>query len=242
MPLFRPSELLQFLESHGLRPKKRLSQNFLIDGNILKKIGELAELQKDDVVVEIGPGPGVLTEHLVQKGCRVIAIEKDSVFAKALSRFPVEVYDADFLKFPLQDVLQKKLKKGEKAKVVSNIPYHLTSPIMEKIIEAKEFISSAILMVQEEVAKRCVAKAGSKDFSSFSVFLQFYSEVHYGFFVKRGCFFPPPRVDSAVIRLDLKKRYIVSSEKDFFQMVHAAFQKRRKQLTSSLRDFNTQES
>lgn len=240
MPLYRPSELREFLASLGIFPKKALSQNFLIDGNVLKKIAALSELKSGDFVVEIGPGPGVLTEHLLEIGCHVIAVEKDTVFAGVLNRLKksasvLEVCCGDIMDFSFDDELQKRLPHGVKAKVVANIPYHLTSPIIEKILSSPRVIQSATLMVQEEVARRCVASAQSADFSSFSIFLQFYSHVRYGFLVPPNCFYPPPKVDSAVIRFDLEKRFSLADEEGFFKMVRCAFMQRRKMAKSSLK-------
>ena len=241
MPLYRPTELREFLTTLGIFPKKKLSQNFLIDGNVLKKIVSLAELEEGDYVVEIGPGPGVLTEQLLKCGCCVIAIEKDRLFARELQRLEkektkLEVYEADIMGFPLVEHLKKRLPFGSKAKVVANIPYHLTSPIIEKIIQSESVVSSATLMVQHEVAKRLVAKAGSSDYSSFSIFLQFYSNVQYGFLVPPKCFYPPPKVDSAVIRFDLEKKFPHIDEEAFFKLVRTGFMQRRKMVKSTLKE------
>jgi 16S rRNA (adenine1518-N6/adenine1519-N6)-dimethyltransferase len=247
MPLYRPSELREFLASLGIFPKKKLSQNFLIDGNVLKKIAALSELKPGDWVVEIGPGPGVLTELLLEQGCHVVAIEKDTVFAGALNRLQnstnsLEVCCGDIMDFSFEEHLKKKMPQGVKAKVVANIPYHLTSPIIEKILSSPNVIQSATLMVQEEVARRCVASPGGADFSSFSVFLQFYSHVRYGFLVPPNCFYPPPKVDSAVIRFDLQKKFSLADEEGFFKMVRCAFMQRRKMAKSSLRQLYESEN
>jgi 16S rRNA (adenine1518-N6/adenine1519-N6)-dimethyltransferase len=240
MPLFRPSELKEFLLSLGVRPQKRMSQNFLIDGNILQKIATLADLKAGDLVVEIGSGPGALTELLLEKGCKVIAIEKDLVFAKALHRLKqddrLQVIESDVLEVDFHSYIT------QKAKVVANIPYHLTSPIMEKLFSSSSLFSKVVLMVQEEVARRCVAQPHSKDFSSFSIFLQFYAAVRYGFFVSRNCFYPAPNVDSAVICLDIKEKLPLEHPDPFFQMVRKAFSQRRKMLTSSLKGLVSQEA
>jgi 16S rRNA (adenine1518-N6/adenine1519-N6)-dimethyltransferase len=241
MPLYRPSELLEFLRSLKALPKKSLSQNFLIDGNILKKIAALAELQADDVIVEIGPGPGALTEHLLEIGCHVIAIEKDNVFAESLKRLKTatnkfEVYCDDALNFSLVEHLKKVLQNGKKAKVVANIPYSITTPLIEKIAEASSVISSATLMVQDEVAKRFVAKEKSSDYGYFSAFLKLASDVKYGFLVPSNCFYPAPKVHSAVIYLDFEKKTLPQDEKQFLKMLKAAFMKRRKMLKASLKD------
>ncbi len=227
--MHRPTELRAFLEGLGVHPKKRLSQNFLIDGNIVRKIVHFAEVKKGDLILEIGPGPGALTRALLETGAHVIAIEKDKTYADALPRHPhLEVYAEDFLDFPLE----KQLKK--KAKVVANLPYNVTTPILSKIIPLHQKIESITVMVQKEVAWRMTAKPKTADYSSLSLFLQFYSTPAYGFTVKPTCFFPRPKVDSAVVKLKLHAPPPVSSEEEFFKMVRTAFQKRRKMLRSSL--------
>ncbi|MDB6081866.1 MAG: rsmA, partial [Chlamydiia bacterium] len=222
-------------------PKKSLSQNFLIDGNIVKKISLLADVREGDFVLEIGPGPGVLTEHLLELGCHIIAVERDELFAEMLPRLQgkmgtLEVFCADILKFDIQEHLRKRLPPGVKAKVISNIPYHLTAPIIEKIVDSSDVLYSATLMVQDEVARRCVAKVPSPDYSSFSLFLQYHAAVQYGFLVPPKCFYPAPNVDSAVIRFDLQKRFSVQKEKEFLAVVRLAFNQRRKMIRATLRD------
>lgn len=237
--LYRPSELRALLDSLGVFPKKGLSQNFLIDGNILDKIALLAELQPGDLVVEIGPGPGALTEKLLACGCHVLAIEKDPVFAHRLQEKEdplLEAWCEDVLDFPLELELRKRLLDGKKAKVVANIPYHLTTPILQKIMKLPDLVECAVLMVQEEVARRCTAACSTKDFSSFTLFLHYYSKPRYGFYVSPKCFYPVPKVGSAIIRLDIGKRYEVSDEEQFFVVTRTAFGQRRKMMTSSLKE------
>lgn len=231
--MYRPSELHGLLNTLGVRPKKGLSQNFLIDGNILDKIVQLAEVQAGDIVLEIGPGPGALTEKLLQAGCKVIAVEKDATFAQVLEEKgdpQLTVYCEDILKFSFEE------KITSRAKVVANLPYHLTTPIIQKLVRMPERIERAVLMVQEEMARRCIAPCGTKEFSSFTLFLQYYTKVRYGFFVSPTCFYPVPKVGSAVIRLDLAKRYEVQDEEKFFTTTRTAFSQRRKMLTSSLKE------
>lgn len=238
MSLYRPSELRALLDFLGVAPKKGLSQNFLIDGNILSKIARLADLQPGDLVIEIGPGPGALTEKLLECGCHVLAIEKDTVFARHLQskQHPqLEVWCEDVLEFPFESELVKRVG-NKKAKVVANIPYHLTTPILEKLMSLPHLIECAVLMVQEEVARRCTALSSTKDFSSFTVFLHYYSQPKYGFFVAPTCFYPVPKVGSAIIRLDLGKRYEVANEQQFFVATRTSFCHRRKMLTSSLKE------
>lgn len=238
MPIYKPSELLEFLESLGIGPKKGLSQNFLIDGNILRKIVLAAEVAPGDTVLEIGPGPGSLTEVLLASGAHVVAVEKDEVLARALHRLNtenrLEVYCSDIMGFPVADKLGQ-MQQGKRAKVIANLPYHLTTPIIAMLAPMRELFSSLTVMVQDEVAARFTAAPGTADYSAFTVFLNFYSNPAYAFKVSRNCFFPPPRVDSAVVRLDLKDPPFLPDTNAFFTMTRKAFQQRRKMLKVSLK-------
>ena len=227
MPLTNPSELQEFLRSLGVEPKKGMSQNFLIDGNIVRKIITEADIQPGDTVLEIGPGPGALTEALVSKGATIYAVEKDMIYAQALKRFPgVSVFAEDIRTFDLS-----MLPHG--TKVVSNLPYHLTSPILGLLAPRHDLFSTVTVMVQEEVGRRMTAQAKSKDYSSLSVFLRFYSDPRYAFKVSRRCFYPQPKIDSAVVTLALKPAPIADAE-GFFNLVHSVFQHRRKMVRSIL--------
>ncbi len=223
------SELIPFLKSLEARPKKHLSQNFLTDPQIVRKIIELAEVKPGDAVLEIGPGPGALTQALLGAGARVYAVEMDGTFARHLERLQtpdgrLKVFLSDILKFPLGSLPRP-------IKVVANLPYHITTPILERLF-AQPF-SSLTIMVQKEVADRMMAQAGSKTFGSLSIFVQFYSQLHRSFIVPAGCFYPRPKVDSTVIRLDGRTTPDIDPL-FFFPLVHKAFQQRRKMLTSSL--------
>ncbi|MBA3815613.1 MAG: ribosomal RNA small subunit methyltransferase A [Parachlamydiaceae bacterium] len=241
MPIYKPSELHEFLDGLGIGPKKGLSQNFLIDGNILRKIASSANLTSDDLVIEIGSGPGSLTEELLKNGAHVIAIEKDNVLASALERLKtdgrrLDIYNADVLTFPFEEILAPLLTGGRKAKVIANLPYHLTTPIIVQLVKLKHLFSSLILMVQDEVARRFVAKPKTSTYSSFTVFLNFYSNPHYSFTVSRNCFYPSPKVDSAIVSIELKEPLHVSNEEEFFVMTRSSFEQRRKMLRGSLRE------
>lgn len=221
------SELIPFLKRIEARPKKALSQNFLIDPNVVRKIIQTAEVKEGDTVLEIGPGPGALTAALLETGARVFAVEMDAVFARELDRFQKErlrVFQADILKFPIEQ-----LPPG--TKIVANLPYHITTPILEKVFSHP--FSSLTIMVQKEVADRMSASAGSRVFGSLSIFVQFYSKIHSAFSVSAACFYPQPKVDSTVIRLDHRNPPDVDPVQ-FFRLVHKAFQQRRKMITSSL--------
>lgn len=241
MPLYKPSELTSFLQGLGISPKKSLSQNFLIDGNIIKKIISASDVHPGDIVLEIGSGPGSLTEALLEAGANVLAVERDDILAKALDRFKVEgksldIYCEDIMKFPVDEILVPKLKPGQKAKVIANLPYHLTTPIISHLIKMRNVFSSLTLMVQDEVAKRFTAHPNTSDYGSYSVFLNFYCNPKYAFLVSRNCFYPAPKVQSAVVVLELKEPPAVSNEDKFFELTRTAFKQRRKMLRGTLKD------
>lgn len=221
------SELIPFLKSIDARPKKSLSQNFLVDAHAIQKIVAMADVKLDETILEIGPGPGALTAELLNRGARVIAVEMDRVFAKELHRLQngkLTIFEADILEFPFEQ-LPKNIK------IVANLPYHITTPILEKVFASS--FSSITIMVQKEVADRMMAQAGEKEFGSLSVFVQFYSQCNGSFKVPAGSFYPQPKVDSTVIRLDSKPLPNVDPT-HFFSLSRKAFQQRRKMLTSTL--------
>lgn len=240
MPIYKPSELRLFLDSLGINPKKSLSQNFLIDGNILRKIISEANVTPHDVVLEIGPGPGALTEILLSTGAHVIAVEKDHILANALQRLStsenkLEIICEDIQNLSVEEVLRKHLAKDQKAKLIANLPYHLTTPILSRFITMNELFSSITVMVQDEVAKRFTALQNTPEYGSITLFLNFYSHPHYAFQVSSHCFYPVPKVDSAVVSFLLHTPPPIPAE-PFFQMTRTAFGKRRKMLRASLKD------
>lgn len=230
------SDLISFLKQLGTTPKKGLSQNFLIDSNVVKKIIFTADIQKNDIVLEIGPGPGALTALLLDTGATVYAIEKDPIFAGALSRLQTKdqrltVFCADALEFPIHQIPFNK--------VVANLPYHITTPLLEKCFGSS--FTSLTLMVQKEVATRLFAKSGTKDFGSLTLFAQYYAILKSQFTVSSSCFYPKPSVDSAVIHLVSHPTPTDGSE-HFFPVMRRSFQQRRKMLSTSLQEFATSEN
>jgi 16S rRNA (adenine1518-N6/adenine1519-N6)-dimethyltransferase len=240
MKITSPTELQRFLAQHGLAAKKSASQNFLIDGNIVRKILSKAQITQEDLVLEIGPGPGALTEALLETGCKVIAIEKDSKLAPLLQRFSgsenLSIFCSDFLEFPLEKHISKELPLGKKAKVVANLPYHITTPILSILLPLHTLFSDLTIMVQKEVADRFVAKVGTKDYSSFTLFLQFFAQVSYGFTVEPSCFYPKPTIQSAVVHLKLRPPPAINDPEKFFLFIRTAFGKRRKMMKASLKE------
>lgn len=234
--LYKPSKLSEILTKYGFRFTKSLGQNFLIDGNIVRKIADAAEITKGDNVLEIGPGVGTLTEELALRAKKVLAVEID----EKLRDLHKETLDIDNVKVIYGDFLDLDLKKltedefgGESFKVVANLPYYVTTPIIEKLILAKVNLISITVMVQKEVAKRLAAEPGNKDYGSLSVFINYYTDCLYKFQVPSSVFMPKPNVDSAVVNLVMKKREDLDT--DFlFKVVRAAFTTRRKTILNSL--------
>jgi 16S rRNA (adenine1518-N6/adenine1519-N6)-dimethyltransferase len=230
----------ELLASYNRFPRKRLGQHFLVDPEVLQRIIKAAELSLDDLVIEIGSGLGVVTSELAKSAHHVIAVEID----KELVRISKDVLKAQpNISFVPKDILKVKLAEltlGRKYKVIGNLPYYITAPIIEKILEAKDKPELAVLMVQKEVAERMAADPGSKKFGSFSIFTQFHAEVKLNSLVSKSSFHPWPEVGSAVVVLKPHKtpKYKVKSKKRFFEIVHAAFQQRRKKLKNSLADFS----
>jgi len=241
-PLYQPSELRLFLRQQGIFPNQRLSQHFLIDGNIIRKIVAVSDVQSDDTLLEIGPGPGSLTEALLHTGAHVMAVEKDPLLAKALQRLQtptqqLAIFCHDVLTFPLEQEISSSIKEGKRAKVIANLPYHLTTPIIARLVVLRELFSTLTLMVQEEVARRFIAQPNTAEYSSFSLFLRFYTTVYYAFGVSRNCFYPSPNVDSAIVIFRLREPPLTEEEAvTFFQLTRTAFKQRRKMLRASLKE------
>lgn len=226
----------QLLEEHGFSPKKSLGQNFISDPHILEKIVTSSGVTANDVVIEVGPGTGALTEPLSQVARRVVAVELDQRLQPILeARFAdkpnVSVVYEDFLTLDLETLTQ-----GEPYIVVANVPYYITSAIIRHLLESRHQPRSLTLTVQLEVAERIVSKPG--DMSLLAVSAQFYAKPQYVMRLKAGVFWPRPDVDSAVIRLDLYDQppYDVPSPELFFRVAKAGFSQKRKQLKNSLAD------
>jgi 16S rRNA (adenine1518-N6/adenine1519-N6)-dimethyltransferase len=238
----------ELLASLNRLPSKRWGQHFLVDPQVLQRIINAAEVTKDDLVIEIGSGLGVLTTELVKRAGKVIAVEIDQELLRAskdlLKEFSnIEFVSGDILKTDLDAIIAKSCAKN--IKIIGNLPYYITTPILELIFKLKHKPQIAVLMMQKEVAERISAKPaivgrpGTKTYGSVSVFAQFYAEIELNSLVSKSSFHPWPEVSSAVVVLRpyQEPRYVVSDEKRFFEIVHAAFQQRRKQLGNSLADF-----
>jgi 16S rRNA (adenine1518-N6/adenine1519-N6)-dimethyltransferase len=218
------------------KPLKRFGQNYLVDKNIQNKIVETINPLADDIIIEIGPGTGALTRLLTGKSKKLIAVEIDKRVSDDLkNEFPeVELITGDFLDLNLEKICAE---NKSKLRVAGNIPYNLTSSIIFKLINSNKFIEDAILMVQYEVAKRMVAKPGSKDYGILTILLNYFTKTELCFRISPNVFFPKPKVYSALVRISF--RHINESEElqsTFIKVVKAAFSKRRKTLKNSLGD------
>ncbi len=244
MNLSSPAAVSALLKRHNLHPRKRFGQNFLVDGNTLAKIVAAGELGPGGAALEIGAGLGVLTSALaeaVTETGRVVSVEMDTDLLPALEetlgeRPQVQVVTADALALDWPAFLDEHFSNSVTPAVVANIPYNITSPLLTTLLEQHGRFSRIVLLVQKEVAARLGAKAGTPDYGSLSVFVQYHAQVETLGIVSRRVFFPPPDVDSAVVRLTPHAAPPVSvpSETQLFAIVRAAFGQRRKALLNAL--------
>lgn len=227
---------LHILKRFGIHMNKKLGQNFLIDEQAVNSIVEAANIKPGDAVLEIGPGIGTLTQGLAEAGANVTAVELDrrllEVLSKTLEGYEnVRIVYGDILKVNIPEIMGT-----TNYKVVANLPYYITTPIIMGLLEAKLPIDVLVTMVQKEVAERMVAKPGTKDYGSLSVAVQYYTKAEIAFVVKPDSFIPAPKVESAVIRCTvLDKPPVEVNEKVFFRVVKGAFAQRRKTLYNTLK-------
>ncbi|MBM7557223.1 16S rRNA (adenine(1518)-N(6)/adenine(1519)-N(6))-dimethyltransferase RsmA [Halanaerobacter jeridensis] len=235
MDIAKPSKTKELLRRHNLELKKSLGQNFLIDNNILDKIVDLANVNEEDTVIEIGPGIGSLTQKLAEKAAKVVAVEVDQrleeVLEETLDEYNnIEVVFDDALEVDFDDLVD-----GE-YKIVANLPYYITTPIVMRLLEEGFNVEQIVFMVQREVAERMVADPGGKDYGVLSIGIQFHTTAEILFDVPPDVFIPQPKVHSSVVSLDVLEEAPVEvvSEEFFFKIVNAGFQQRRKTIRNSL--------
>lgn len=238
MDLTSPRVIRSIQEKFGFTFKKGLGQNFLTSRDVLHEIVEAAE--PEDGVIEIGPGFGVLTQELAKSSEKVVTIEIDErlidVLDYTLSDYDnVKIVNKDILKTNLKELIKEEFD-GRKVSVAANLPYYITTPIITKLLEEKLPIKSIVVMVQKEVALRLAAKEGSKDYGAISVLCRYYTEPTVVTKVPASLFVPPPKVDSAVLKLKIREKPAVDvlDEKMFFKVVKASFAQRRKTLLNCL--------
>lgn len=231
------SQLKDIFTKYDFRPLKRLGENYLIDANIKDKIISEIDPRPGETILEIGPGLGALTMDLARSGAEVVAVERDKK-AVAILR---ALTDDEFLNLKLHcgDILEfdiPALSSGKKVKVAGNLPYYITSPIIERLIEYRGYISDIVILVQKEFAERLMARSGTKGSSSLGCFVQYFTDPRYIYTVKRTSFYPEPEVDSAIVHLDVLDRpsVTVKDEELFFRIVRGSFNQRRKSIINSL--------
>jgi len=237
-----PGVVKNLLNRYNFRIKKSFGQNFLVDDNIIKKILNTASLNAGDIVIEIGPGLGSLTRRLSMKARLVIAVEIDRnlfpLLGETLAGLDnVRLLEADALKTDFDRLVADETGSlSENYKVVANLPYYITSPLIMHLLENKFHISKAVIMIQEEVADRLIARHGTREYGALTVAVNYYSAVEKSFRVPRTVFIPRPEVDSAVVCLTPRRLppVTVNNSEHFFKLVRAAFQQRRKTLLNAL--------
>ena len=234
--LSNPKVTIEIIQKHNFAFQKRFGQNFLIDGYVIEKILRAAEITKDDVVLEIGPGIGTMTQYLAEAAGEVFAVEIDKnllpILAETLAEYDnVTVVNEDILKVDIAA-----LTGGRPVKVVANLPYYITTPIIMGLFENHIPATSITVMVQKEVAERMQAGPGGKDYGALSLAVQYYAEPYIVANVPPNCFMPRPNVGSAVIRLTrhTEPKIVVKDEKFMFKLIRASFNQRRKTLQNGI--------
>ncbi len=240
--LAKPQNTIAVLQRYNFRFQKKFGQNFLIDESVIKRIIDGAGITKDDLVLEIGPGIGTMTQYMAEAASGVLAVEIDRnlmpVLDDTLHEYHnVEIIWGDILKQDLPAVLSEKAA-GRRVKVVANLPYYITTPIIMDLLEKRLEIASVTVMIQKEVAVRMQAAPGTKDYGALSLAVQYYTEPEVITKVPPNCFIPRPNVESAVIRLTVldKPSVEVKDEKLLFKIIRASFNQRRKTLLNGLKN------
>lgn len=239
--LGNPTSTIAILQKYQFNFQKKYGQNFLIDSNILEKIIAVAGVNQNDCVLEIGPGIGTMTQYLCENAREVVAVEIDKKLIPILEQDTLSSYDnitiinEDILKVDINAIVQEK-NNGNPIKVVANLPYYITTPIIMGLFESRVPLDSITIMVQKEVAERMQVGPGTKDYGALSLAVQYYAKPEVMLTVPASCFMPRPNVDSAVIKLTRhdKPPVTVSDEKLMFDIIRGSFNQRRKTLVNGL--------
>lgn len=237
------SKTKYIMRKYGISANKSLGQNFLINEEVVNNIVNASNISKEDLIIEIGPGLGTLTESLIQNAGKVVAIELDERMLRILNdRFSMydnfEIINDDVLKVDLKELISMEKEKGniKNAKIVANLPYYITTPIIMKLLEEKLDIESITVMIQKEVADRLIAVPGEKFTGAITYSVYYYAESESVMIVDNNSFIPEPEVQSEVIKLKIRKNPVIdiSDEKLFFKIIKASFMQRRKTLINAL--------
>jgi 16S rRNA (adenine1518-N6/adenine1519-N6)-dimethyltransferase len=230
----------EILHQYGIKPNKKLGQSFLIDVNVINRIADASNISHKDIVVEIGAGIGVLTENIARKAKKVIAVEIDRNLVEVLNDKlggydNVEVHSGDILKFDFNSVAET---HGAKIKIIGNVPYNISSPLIFRLLSFRPVISNFILMLQKEIVHRLISVPDNKIYGVPSVILQMFASVEELFNVPSTCFYPQPKVESAMVKGAFREKPLVclQDEKLFTGLVKAAFAQRRKMLINNLKN------
>ena len=239
--LGNPRNAADILKKYNFDFKKKFGQNFLVDANVLDNIVSAAEIESDDFVLEIGPGMGSMTQVLCERAKKVIAVEIDKklipVLEETLAAYDnVRVINEDILKTDINEFVRE--NDGKPIKIVANLPYYITTPLIMQLLESKSMLKSITVMVQSEVAERMQASPGSKDYGALSLAVQFYANPKVVMRVSPECFMPKPNVESSVIRLECfeESPLKVVDEKLMFKLIRASFNQRRKTLANGIKN------
>lgn len=234
-------ETVLLLNHYKLQANKSFGQNFLIDDDVIDGIIESANISKKDLVIEIGPGLGTLTSKLLENANKVIAVEIDNKMVEVISdRFRMynnlQIINEDILKIDLNAIIENEKQEDGRVKIVANLPYYISTPIIMKLLEERLNIDEIVVMVQKEVADRLTAKPGTKLSGAITYAVDYYAEAEPVLNVGRDCFMPAPKVDSEVIKLKLRKqpKVEVNNEKELFKLIKLNFTQRRKTLINVL--------
>lgn len=238
--LGNPQETIKILQKHDIHFQKKFGQNFLVDPHVLEKIVEAAGVGENDFVLEVGPGIGTMTQYLCERARQVLAVEIDKklipVLGETLSPYSnVEVICGDILKQDIAEIARR-YNAGKPIKVVANLPYYITTPIIMSLFESHVPLENVTVMVQKEVADRMKAEPGTKDYGALSLAVQYYALPYLAARVPQNCFIPRPNVGSAVIRLSVREtpKVAVKDEGLMFRLIRASFNQRRKTLQNAL--------
>lgn len=236
--LYTPSRIKEILNHHGFTMTKSLGQNFLIDGNTVRGIVDGAGISKEDRILEIGPGIGTLTEELALRGKSVLAIEKDQrlkpILDETMADYDnVEILFSDVLKLDIKEEWEKRFGE-DPVHIVANLPYYVTTPILGALFDLDLNLKTLTVMVQKEVAERMCANPGKKDYGALSLFIRYHSQPEIIRQVPNSVFIPRPKVDSAVVFMEVKEKDPALEKEKFFRIVKAAFSKRRKTILNAL--------
>ena len=241
MELYEPSTIKLIKNKYGFRFSKSLGQNFLIDKGVIDSIVEGADISEDDLVLEIGPGIGVLTQAAAEKAGRVVCVEIDSNLIEIM-KFTlygldnIKIINDNILKTDITSLIREEQGDLKHVKILGNLPYYITTPIIMKLLSERVPCESITVMMQKEVGDRIISGPGTKVYGAVSVAVQYYSEVTRIADVPKTCFMPQPKVDSCVLRMDIREKPAVETEDEdkYFSVVRSAFSQKRKTLLNSL--------